>query len=117
MRSRAICVTSLPSGKPKAVAFPDPALWAVKGSEVAILPVFKLVEIKLGKPGNQAKQDVAKPIAVDVDGSGQHVLVIQVPQGFELSLVVGVNLRAGEEALAPRACGVGGGGTGFDPAF
>ena len=34
-------------GKPKAVAFPDPALWAVKGSEVALLPVFKLVELKL----------------------------------------------------------------------
>ncbi len=34
-------------GKPKAVAFPDPALWAVKGSEIAILPVFKLVELKL----------------------------------------------------------------------
>jgi hypothetical protein len=34
-------------GKPKAVAFPDPAEVAVRGERVALLPVAKLVELKL----------------------------------------------------------------------
>src|SRR5262245_51842630 len=34
-------------GKPKAVAFPDPAVGAVRGSRVALLPIRKLVELKL----------------------------------------------------------------------
>jgi hypothetical protein len=34
-------------GKPKPVAFPDPALVAERGGELALLPVAKLVELKL----------------------------------------------------------------------
>ncbi len=34
-------------GKPKPVAFPDPGVVAVKGQEVAVLPLPKLIEIKL----------------------------------------------------------------------
>jgi hypothetical protein len=34
-------------GKPKSVSFPDPGEWAVRGRELALLPVFKLVELKL----------------------------------------------------------------------
>ena len=34
-------------GKPKPVAFPDPSLVAVKGAKVALLPLPKLVELKL----------------------------------------------------------------------
>lgn len=34
-------------GKPKSVSFPDPGKWAVRGRELALLPVFKLVELKL----------------------------------------------------------------------
>ncbi|MGH7337675.1 MAG: hypothetical protein ACREI7_08860 [Myxococcota bacterium] len=34
-------------GKPKAVAFPDPALAAVRGESVALLPLEKLIELKL----------------------------------------------------------------------
>lgn len=34
-------------GKPKAVAFPDPAQAAVRGRRVALLPLAKLIELKL----------------------------------------------------------------------
>lgn len=34
-------------GKPKAVAFPDPAETAVRGQRVALLPLPKLIELKL----------------------------------------------------------------------
>lgn len=34
-------------GKPKPVCFPDPAIEAEKGREMALLPVSKLVELKL----------------------------------------------------------------------
>ena len=34
-------------GKPKAVAFPDPATAAVRGERLALLPVERLVELKL----------------------------------------------------------------------
>ncbi len=34
-------------GKPKAVAFPDPAAAAVRGERVALLPLPRLVELKL----------------------------------------------------------------------
>lgn len=34
-------------GKPKAVAFPDPAEAAVRGRRVALLPLAKLIELKL----------------------------------------------------------------------
>lgn len=34
-------------GKPKPVAFPDPALTAVRGRRVALLPLGKLIELKL----------------------------------------------------------------------
>ncbi len=34
-------------GRPKAVAFPDPATSAVRGRGVALLPLEKLIELKL----------------------------------------------------------------------
>ena len=34
-------------GKPKPVAFPDPAVAAVRGRRVALLPLGKLIELKL----------------------------------------------------------------------
>lgn len=34
-------------GKPKAVAFPDPAQAAVRGRRIALLPLDKLIELKL----------------------------------------------------------------------
>jgi hypothetical protein len=34
-------------GKPKAVAFPDPAVVAIRGRRVALLPLPKLIELKL----------------------------------------------------------------------
>jgi hypothetical protein len=34
-------------GKPKPVAFPDPARVAVRGRRVALLPLEKLIELKL----------------------------------------------------------------------
>ena len=48
-------------GKPKPVRFPDPALVARRGERIALLPISKLVELKLAS--GMSSLDRAKDLA------------------------------------------------------
>lgn len=67
-------------GKPKPVAFPDPALVAVRGERVALLPLPMLVELKLasGMTAPHRLRDLA-----DVQ---ELIRIQQLPRAFAASL-------------------------------
>jgi hypothetical protein len=67
-------------GKPKAVAFPDPAIAAVSGARVRLLPLAKLVELKLasGMSAPHRLRDLADVLEV--------VRMQRLPEAFAAEL-------------------------------
>ncbi len=72
-------------GKPKSVCFPDPATAAVRGARVALLPIDKLVELKLASGISSVHR--AKDIGDVVE------LIKRVPLPRELAVKLDPSVR------------------------
>ena len=77
-------------GKPKPVAFPDPASAAVRGRRVALLPLAKLIELKLasGSSAPHRLKDLADVLEL--------VRVLSLPREFGESLDSSVRAKYDE---------------------
>jgi hypothetical protein len=83
-------------GKPKPVSFPDPAVAAVRGERVALLPLEKLVELKLasGASAPHRLKDLADVLEL--------VRALALPRGLADSLDPSVRAKYDELWLAAR---------------
>jgi hypothetical protein len=74
-------------GKPKAVAFPDPAEAAVRGRRIALLPLDKLIELKLasGMSAPHRLKDLADVLEL--------IRVLSLPRETALSLDASVRAK------------------------
>jgi hypothetical protein len=77
-------------GKPKAVAFPDPAEAAVRGRRIALLPLDKLIELKLasGMSAPHRLKDVADVLEL--------IRILSLPRERALSLDASVRAKYDE---------------------
>ena len=77
-------------GKPKAVAFPDPALVAVRGRRIALLPLDKLIELKLasGMSAPHRLRDLADVLEL--------IRILSLPRERALSLDASVRSKYDE---------------------
>jgi hypothetical protein len=84
-------------GKPKPVAFPDPAQAAVRGRRVALLPLPRLVELKLasGMSAPHRLKDLADVLEL--------VRVLSLPRDLALSLDASVRAKYEELWEAAQA--------------
>ena len=84
-------------GKPKPVAFPDPAEAAVRGRGVALLPLPRLIELKLasGMSAPHRLKDLADVLEL--------VRVLSLPRDLAASLDTSVRAKFEELWEADRA--------------
>ena len=89
-------------GKPKPVVFPDPAASAVRGRSVALLPLPKLIELKLasGMSAAHRLRDLADVLEL--------VRVLGLPRELGASLHASVRSKYGELWLAAQTPDPGG---------
>lgn len=89
--------------KPKPVAFPDPAEAAVRGRRIALLPLDKLIELKLasGMSAPHRLKDLADVLEL--------IRVLSLPRERALSLDASVRAKYDElwQAAPGRRSGVG----------